>query len=199
MRLNRVTAGLLAGLTVLGLAGCGQEQPTEPTQGADTVLIEPYAFVSDADVKFQQQESDYVKVYTKDKLDESTGKVVQVDLENEKQTIDGFGASFTDTATYLFGLMSEETKNDVMTKLFDDEEGIGLDLIRNPLGACDFSLEYYTYNDIPEGETDYDLEKFDFSKASGQVALTKQALEINPDIKVFLALLVRALVDEDRV
>lgn len=186
MRLNRVIAGFLACLTVLGMAGCGTEQPVETTAPEQSALIEPFAFVSDADVKFALQEG-YAKVYAKEELDESSGKVVQVELENEKHTVDGFGASFTDTATYLFGLMPEETRNDVMTKLFDDEKGIGLDMIRNPLGACDFSLEYYTYNDIPEGETDYELERFDFSKAAGQIALTKQAREINPDIKLFLA------------
>ena len=188
MRLNRMIAAILAGVILVLLAGCGTEQPEE-TAGTQpqTAVYEPYAFVSDSNVKFQLQEKDYVKVYAKSELDSSSGKVIQVNLESENQTVDGFGASFTDTATYLFGLMPEETKNDVMMKLFDDEKGIGLDMVRNPLGACDFSLEYYTYNDIPEGETDYELEHFDFSKAAGQVALTKQAMEINPDIKVFLA------------
>lgn len=191
MRLNRIFAGILACLTLLGIAGCGTKQPAEtpPNDSATNNIewIHPYAFVSDANVKFALQDDSYTKVYARSELDESTGNVIVVDMESEKQSIDGFGASFTDTATYLFSLMSEETRNDVLTKLFDDENGIGLDMIRNPLGACDFSLEYYTYNDIPEGETDYELEQFDFSKASGQVALTKQAMEINPDIKLFLA------------
>ena len=187
-------SGILAGLMLFGLAGCAAEQPQEPVTDnisvedrKETELIAPVAFLSNAEVRFKKQDDTYAKVYPRSQLDESSGKVIEVDLENEKQTIDGFGASFTDAATYLFGLMSEETRKDVMTKLFDDEKGIGLDMIRNPLGACDFSMEYYTYNDIPEGETDYDLEHFDFSKAAGQVALTKEAMEINPDIKVFLA------------
>ena len=196
MRLNRVISGILAGLTLFSLVGCAAEQPQETVANATPVaaekerateLIAPVAFLSNADMRFKKQDDTYAKVYLKSELDESTGKIIEVDLENEKQTIDGFGASFTDAATYLFESLPEETRNDVMLKLFDDEKGIGLDMIRNPLGACDFSLEYYTYNDIPEGETDYELEKFDFSKAAGQVALTKQALEINPNIKVFLA------------
>lgn len=191
MRLNRIFAGILVSLTLFGMAGCGAKQPTEttpiPSENKTIDLIEPYAFVSDANVKFALQDASFTKVYAKSELDESSGNIVVVDLESQNQTVDGFGASFTDTATYLFSLMSEETRNSVMTKLFDEEKGIGLDMIRNPLGACDFSLEYYTYNDIPEGETDYELEHFDFSKASGQIELTKQAMEINPDIKLFLA------------
>lgn len=191
MRLNRIFAGILASLTLFGMAGCGVKQPTDttpiPSENKTIDLIEPYAFVSDANVKFALQDDSYTMVYAESELDESSGNIIVVDMESQNQTVDGFGASFTDTATYLFGLMPEETRNDVMTKLFDAEKGIGLDMVRNPLGACDFSLEYYTYNDIPEGETDYELEHFDFSKASGQVALTKQAMEINPDIKLFLA------------
>lgn len=191
MRLNRIFAGILASLTLFGMAGCGVKQPTDttpiPSENKTIDYIEPYAFVSDANVKFALQDASFTKVYAKSELDESSGNIVVVDLESQNQTVDGFGASFTDTATYLFSLMSEETRNSVMTKLFDEEKGIGLDMIRNPLGACDFSLEYYTYNDIPEGETDYELERFDFSKAAGQIELTKQAMEINPDIKLFLA------------
>lgn len=195
MKLKALICAILAGVLLVSLMGCTTEQPeaTQPaatptqSQEAPPAPLQPVAFLSDATVKFKQQEDGFAKVYAKSQLDESSGKVIRVDTESANQTVDGFGASFTDTATYLFGLMSEETRSDVMVKLFDDQKGIGLDLIRNPLGACDFSLEYYTYNDLPEGETDYALEKFDFSKAEGQIALTKQAMEINPDIKVFLA------------
>ena len=193
MRLDRMISGVLAGLMLLGLTGCTVEQLPETTASEPVettvsgALIQPMAFLSDNDVKFKKQEDSFVKVYYATELDDSTGAVIHVDMESENQTIDGFGASFTDTATYLFESLSEETRNDVLTKLFDDEKGIGLDLLRNPIGACDFSLEYYTYDDLPEGETDYALEHFDFSRAAGQVALTKQAMQINPDIKLFLA------------
>ena len=183
MRIHRFVYCILIGSLLLGLVGCNKGQ----TKENNTVKMEPIAYVSDSEIKFTRQEADFVKVYDKSELDDNKGTVIQVDLENEKQKISGFGASFTDTSTYLFMKLSEEKRNDAMIKLFDDEKGIGLDMIRNPIGACDFSLEYYTYDDMPEGETDYELENFDFSKASDQVAITKQAMEINPDIKLFLS------------
>ena len=189
MRLHRIICSILAGSMVLALMGCNTSEQADgkTTETQYVIGEEPIAFVSDSEVKFVKQDKDYVKVYDKSELDEKDGVVITVDSANTKQTISGFGASFTDTATYLMMSLPEETRNDVMDKLFDEEKGIGLDLIRNPIGACDFSLEYYTYDDMPEGEEDRELKNFDFSKASNQVALTKQAMDINPDIKLFLA------------
>ena len=83
--------------------------------------------------------------------------------------------------------MSEYTLNDTMTRLFDKKNGIGISMLRNTIVASDFSLEYSTYNDIAKGTTDYDLEQFDMSSAAKQMALTKKAMELNSDIKLFLS------------
>lgn len=189
MRLRRIICGIMACSMVLSLAGCSTSGQTagETTEKQYIIGEEPMAFVSDDEQRFTKQKDNFVKVYEKSDLNEKDGVVIEIDSENTKQTLSGFGGSFTDTSTYLLMELPEETRNDIMTKLFDDEEGIGLDLIRNPIGACDFSLEYYTYDDMPEGQEDYELEHFDFSKADDQVALTKQAMEINPDAKLFLA------------
>lgn len=194
MRLRRIISWTLAGVMMLGLVSCGNneqvdsdKQKEEVKQQQYIIGEEPLAFVSDADVKFVKQEADYIHVYDKSELDDKSGIIIEVDAEAAKQTIDGFGASFTDTASYLFMELPEDKREDVMVKLFDEEKGIGLDLIRNPIGACDFSLEYYTYDDMPEGQEDFELNNFDFSKAANQVALTKRAMELNPDIKLFLA------------
>lgn len=83
--------------------------------------------------------------------------------------------------------MSEHTLNDTMIKLFDKKNGIGISMLRNTIGSSDFSLEYSTYNDIAAGTTDYNLEKFDMSSAAEQLALTKKAMELNSEIKLFLS------------
>ena len=143
MRLRRIICFSLAAIMILSLVGCDSSKKTAANE----------------------TESKYI-------IDENPLAFVS---DNEVKFVkqkDGFGASFTDTTTYLLMGLPEETRNDAMTKLFDDEKGIGLSLIRNPIAACDFSLEYYTYDDMPEGEEDFELEHFDFSKAADQVALT---------------------------
>lgn len=146
----------------------------------------PRAYLTDAiNVKFVRQDESYVKVYDKSKLNKSSGTVIDVDTSKTYQTIDGFGASITDTAAFVMYEMPEEERNSAMEKLFDRNKGIGLSMIRNCIGSSDFAREYYTYNDLPEGEEDWNLEKFDISHDLKQIIpLTKQAISINQNIKL---------------
>ena len=110
---------------------------------------------------------------------------IKVDESNTYQTMDGFGGSFTDSAAYLINqILDEDVKNDLMKKLFDHEEGIGISVVRNPMGASDFARTVYSYNELPAGETDHEQEKFSIAHDLDDVIpLSKQALEINPNVK----------------
>ncbi|WML49072.1 glycoside hydrolase family 30 beta sandwich domain-containing protein [Neobacillus sp. PS3-34] len=100
--------------------------------------------------------------------------------------MDGFGASFTDSSAYLIHqVLEKEQRTDLMEKLFHPEKGIGLSVLRNPMGASDFAREMYSYNDIPEGETDFQLEQFTVAHDMEDIIpLSKEALALNPDIKL---------------
>ena len=145
----------------------------------------PLAVLSNFDVKLTGLSGSAVKSYSVTELDRSEGNVIEIGAE--KQAINGFGASFTETSAYVMSNMPEHTLNDTMTKLFDKKNGIGISMLRNTIGASDFSLEYSTYDDIESGSTDYELEEFDMSSAAEQMALTKKAMELNSDIKLFLS------------
>lgn len=186
---SRIISAILASAMTLSLVGCNFGTTSQETSESEKVYVfsdEAYAFISDSNLKFVQQDG-LTKVYEKSELDESNGTIIEIDPSKTYQTIDGFGASFTDASAYLLSQMPEEDVDKAMTALFDNEEGIGLSIIRNPIGACDFSLEYYTYDDMPEGQEDWELAYFDGSKAEPQIKLTKQAMSVNPDIKLFLA------------
>ena len=58
------------------------------------------------------------------------------------QTIDGFGGAMTDTASYLLGKMTPETREALLREFFT-KEGNGFSLIRIPLDSCDYSVEPY--------------------------------------------------------
>ena len=191
MKLRRIISCILAGVIALSLAACGAvdevEESTQPSESPKYVLSDNYlVFLSDENVKFVEQEAGFVKVYAAAELEEGGTQIV-INPAVTHQTIEGFGASFTDASVYLLSQMPEDKRNDVMRKLFDSEEGIGASIIRAPIGSCDFSLEYYTYDDIPAGEEDWTLEHFDASKAQPQVNMVKEAKAVNPDIKLMLS------------
>lgn len=154
---------------------------------ANSMGVQPTVYLSDFNEEFALQSTNYVTTYSSSELDESSGTVITIDSLNEHRTIHGFGASMTDTSASMLSKMPASELNEAMTNLFDQENGIGLSMLRNTIGTSDFSEEYYTYDDIPNGETDTDLSEFDFSKAETIVTLTKQAQELNPDLKLFLA------------
>lgn len=75
---------------------------------------------------------------------------VTVDTNTVCQTVEGFGASITDSSAYnleLLGTKNKEKKDAAMASLFS-EDGLGLTFLRQPLGASDFvAEEFYTYCD----------------------------------------------------
>jgi len=112
---------------------------------------------------------------------------VQLDDRQTYQEMDGFGASFTDAAAYLMNQkITDEQRAEVMTRLFHPTEGIGLSVIRNPMGASDYARTIYSYNDLPDHQTDPELSTFSIAHDEADIIpLTRQALALNPDLKLF--------------
>ncbi|MWV45849.1 glycosyl hydrolase [Paenibacillus sp. HJL G12] len=117
---------------------------------------------------------------------EQTIKQVQVDPGTRYQEMDGFGASFTDASAYLvYRVLDEQSRQEVMQKLFDPLEGIGISFLRQPMGATDYTTEIYSYDDMPEGEEDFELKHFSIDHDRDYVIpAVLEALRINPGIKV---------------
>jgi glucosylceramidase len=120
--------------------------------------------------------------------DTPTNENILIEIDDSKsfQEMDGFGASFTDSSAWLLAhCLDDEKRDEVMRKLFDPIEGVGLSYIRQPMGSSDFALRNYTYNDIPEGETDFELNHFSIEYDKPYIIpMLKKAIEINPAIKV---------------
>jgi glucosylceramidase len=118
----------------------------------------------------------------------SAGQVVNVNENTKYQQFTGAGASFTDTAAWLMnssGALSASTRSTLMNNLFNPTTGIGLDFLRNPMGASDLARYSYTYDDMPSGQTDPGLANFSIAHDLADVLpLTKQAQQLNPGLKV---------------
>ncbi len=111
---------------------------------------------------------------------------VFVDETEGYQSIEGFGASFTDSAAYLLNEKVPAAQlNSVMTSLFDHTNGIGVSFIRNPMGASDLTRYDYSYDDMAAGQTDPNLTNFSIAHDMVDIVpLVKLAKQINPQLKI---------------
>lgn len=110
---------------------------------------------------------------------------VAVDRSARGQTIDGFGAALTESSAYLIMSLPPERREKVMRSLFDPVSGAGIDMVRVPLGASDFALSHYSYDDMPKGRTDPQLKRLSIARDDAYIVpLLQQALAINPALRV---------------
>ncbi len=113
--------------------------------------------------------------------------VILVDLTKKRQSLLGLGASFDHATCENLFKLTPEKRADVLEKLFGREAGIGMNLMRVCIGTSDFVREeYYTYDDLAEGETDPELAKFSIDKDRAYVLpIIKLAQQKNPNLLLF--------------
>jgi glucosylceramidase len=116
-----------------------------------------------------------------------SGSQLSIDVDDtvRYQTIEGVGASFTDSAAYLvWNNLTAQQRQQLMRDLFSPS-GIHLSFLRQPMGATDLALSSYTYDDVAPGTTDPSLSQFSIAHDQTYIIPTiKSALAVNPQIKV---------------
>jgi glucosylceramidase len=117
----------------------------------------------------------------------SSQPTIVIDPETTYQTMDGFGASITDSSAAVLSALSPDQREATMHKLFDPETGIGVSFLRQPIGSSDFTAaaEHYTYDDVAPGGSDLPLSHFSIEHDEAQILpLLRQAKQLNPALKI---------------
>lgn len=112
---------------------------------------------------------------------------VYVDEAQVYQTIEGFGAAFTDTAGYnLNEVATSAAHSEAVNNLFTrNGMGIGLSFMRIPMAASDLALSVYSYDDQTAGQTDPSLAAFSIAHDQKDIIpLILEAKSLNTDIKI---------------
>ena len=110
---------------------------------------------------------------------------VAVDDSTRYQAMDGYGAALTESSAHLLMGLSPQARTAALRSLFDPVDGAGIDLVRLPLGASDFALSRYTYDDLPAGQTDPSLSRFSLAHDEAEIVpVLEEALAINPALRV---------------
>lgn len=116
----------------------------------------------------------------------SPNLTIRVDETAKYQVIYGFGASLTDSSAWLLDKkLTPEKRMEALATLFDPQKGIGLSILRQPMGASDFALHAYSYDDVPAGQKDLQLQKFSIDHDRPYILpLLKEALARNRNLKI---------------
>jgi glucosylceramidase len=117
----------------------------------------------------------------------SPDPTIVVDPATRYQSIDGFGASITDSAAAVLYRLDPAARDAAMRSLFDPRVGIGVSFLRQPVGSSDFTAEprHYTYDDVPAGQTDFGLKHFSIAHDETRILpLLRRALRLNPRLTV---------------
>jgi glucosylceramidase len=115
-----------------------------------------------------------------------TGQVIEVDSAKTYQTMDGFGYALTGGSAMLIHHMATDKRASLLHNLFTTEgDGIGVSYLRLTVGASDMNDHVYSYDDMPQGQTDADMAHFSLAPDETDVIpVLKEILAINPKIKI---------------
>ncbi|GAA3342075.1 ricin-type beta-trefoil lectin domain protein [Amorphoplanes nipponensis] len=112
---------------------------------------------------------------------------ITIDPRTRYQSMDGFGASLTDSAASVLYRLDPAARDDALRSLFDPRAGIGVGFLRQPIGSSDFTAAaaHYSYDDVPAGRTDFALRHFSIDHDRAQILpLLRRARQLNPDLKI---------------
>jgi len=110
---------------------------------------------------------------------------IRIDTGLHYQEIEGFGAAMTGSSAYVMQqYMNASQRDTLLEALFDAQKGIGINYIRMSVGASDFSVAPYSYDDMPAGKRDDSLLHFSIERDSVLLSVLKQVVAINPGIHV---------------
>lgn len=95
-----------------------------------------------------------------DDIDEAETQVVNLYPELTYEVFEGFGGAVTEAAGYVYSLMNEEQKRQVVETYFSREE-MNYRLVRIHMDSCDFCLDTYEAMSDP---SDTELKSFTFER-----------------------------------
>lgn len=133
----------------------------------------------DESVKLQKQTSVSFTI-TADNLPK-----IEVDPTQTFQSVDGFGYTLTGGSVEVLNELTPAKRKALLQELFGKgANAISVSYLRLSIGASDLDEDYFSYDDVPAGQTDVSLSKFSLEKNRALISMLKEILDINPKIKI---------------
>lgn len=161
-------------------AACEHSQDPEPMQIDDDPVS--VWVTTGQQTKLLENQADKLSF---DTVKNANQAVIEVDESETFQTVDGFGYTLTGGSVEVMNTLAPAKKQELLQNLFGKTENdIGISYLRISIGASDLNASVFSYNDLPQGQTDIPQSKFSISPDNALVLLLKEILAINPDIKI---------------
>ena len=177
------------GLAVLLFSCSGSQDdstkpgPPQPVAETGNVIGNAQVWITNgAKSKLLNKQSSGASIYDSNA---TTDPSISIDFSQKYQEIEGFGAALTGSSALVINSMATAQKEALIKDLFSATEGIGLSYLRLTIGASDFSVSNFSYNDLPQGSTDPALNGFSIAQDETDVIpVLKTALTYSPNIKI---------------
>jgi glucosylceramidase len=162
--------------------GAGVIASTTTTSDQEAATRAAHVWVTTPDRQLELSDQGTVPFTTA----KSNQLTITVDPSRSFQTMQGFGASLTDSSATVLYRLDQPERDAAMVALFDPQRGDGLSYLRQPMGASDFvATAHYTYDDLPVGQTDYAMQHFSIAHDESQILpLLRQARALNPQLQI---------------
>jgi len=114
---------------------------------------------------------------------EASDATVVIDPAQTLQAIEGFGTCASELSWSSLSALTQEERDEIFHELFAPGVGANFVMSRTPVGASDFALEYYSYDDV---DGDFALDHFSIDRDKNYLLpFLKSAIAENPSLKVW--------------
>ncbi len=90
-----------------------------------------------------------------------TGSAIEVFPDRQQQAIDGFGGCFNELGWEAMKQTDSISAEEIFKSLFDTISGCGFNICRMPIGANDYAVDWYSYDETPG---DFDMKNFSLER-----------------------------------
>ncbi len=149
------------------------------------ILCLPIAYSQNPTIEWVSTTEAKPWVVQKQSINKTKGNTTDVELlvNSPLQAIEGFGACFNELGWTSLNSLSAKDRNQILKELFQPNFGANFNVCRMPVGANDFSTDWYSYN---ETEGDFGMTKFSIANdLKTLIPFINNAKEYNSKLKVW--------------
>lgn len=172
---------VLVGLHALMGSGCKKDvSPSSPAPSADLGSVDMWLTTGNQGKLLEKQPP------LKWTPGANNNATVDVNPSETFQAVDGFGYTLTGGSAVLINRLPAAERTTLLGELFGaDSNSIGVSYLRISIGASDLDSVVFSYDDLPAGQTDVNLEQFTLQPDKANlIPVLKEILTINPNIKI---------------